>query len=67
MLYLVCAVKKPTKKAEETGEVEEVIGGLSVVCADSESSAIAQYTSETLKDMNKKDLRQVEVVVRPFK
>ncbi len=67
MVYLVCAVKKPTKKAEETGEVDEIVGKLEVVCADNDSSAIAQYTSETLGDMGKKELRQVEVIVRPFK
>ena len=67
MLYLVCAVKKPTKNAQEAGEVEEVVGPVTAICADTESGAIAQFTSDVLGEWKKKDLRQVEVLVRPFK
>jgi hypothetical protein len=67
MLYLVCAVSVPTKKDQEAGIVEEVIGKLEVVCADEESSAIVQYTNVHLADQTRAVSRKTKVVVRPFK
>jgi hypothetical protein len=66
MLYIVCAVSVPTKKDQEAGIVEDVVGGLQIICADEESGAIVQYTKEYLSDQTKKDARKTKVIVKPF-
>ncbi len=64
MVYLVCAIQKPTKKEEEDeGKVATIIGEVKAMVAQNDQMAGIAYVQEFLPSAK---LDNIEVLVRLF-